>query len=109
MSKKSKLTKAILETAEDMASIGLISPKSHEKITLRHLKKKGIPTIKPMSSREIKSLRERANFSQAAFAKSLNLTVGYISKLECGEKEPKGALLVLLNVIKKHGFDTLVC
>jgi transcriptional regulator with XRE-family HTH domain len=32
----------------------------------------------------------RANMSQAAFARSLNLSVGYISQLERGAKQPKG-------------------
>lgn len=109
MNKKSKLTKSILETAEDMAAIGIISQKDHEKITMRHLKKKGMPIIKPMSSKEIKSIREKAHLSQAAFAKHLNLTVGYVSKLECGEKQPKGALLALLNVIRRQGFDCISC
>ena len=47
-----------------------------------------LPTAKPISSNEIRKLREKANMSQAAFARSLNLSVGYISQLERGAKQP---------------------
>ena len=44
MNKKSKLTKAILETATDMADFGIINPKDYEKITMRYLKGK-LPVV----------------------------------------------------------------
>jgi len=52
---------------------------------------------------EIRSLRERAKLSQAAFARYLNLTSGYVSQLERGAKQPKGPALALLNVIRRKG------
>jgi putative transcriptional regulator len=107
VSKKSKLTDAILETADDMVSSGIISQRDHEKITMRHLKRDGLPAIELMSSEEIKSIRRKAHLSQAAFASYLNLTVGYISQLERGLKEPTGPVLVLLNVIRRKGFDVI--
>lgn len=60
-----------------------------------------------MSSKEIKSIREKTHLSQAAFASYLNLTVGYISQLERGLKEPTGAVLALLNIIRRRGFDVI--
>lgn len=107
MNKKSRLAKAILETANDMASLGIIDQKDYEKITIRHLKGK-LPVIDPMTSEEIRSLREKAHLSQAAFASYLNLTVGYISQLERGLKEPTGAVLALLNIIRRRGFDVIL-
>jgi putative transcriptional regulator len=46
--------------------------------------------------------------SQAAFARSLNLSVGYISQLERGAKQPKGPALALLNVIRRKGFEAIL-
>jgi len=35
--KASRLTKALLETADDMRRVGILDSSTHEKITLRHL------------------------------------------------------------------------
>jgi len=108
MKKKScRLTKAILETASDMLNCEILSKEDYEKITMRHLKKEQLTKIPTMTSKEIKALREKAHLSQAAFARYLNLTPGYISKLERGEKEPSGAVLLLLNVIQRKGLDVI--
>jgi putative transcriptional regulator len=61
-----------------------------------------------LSAAEIRSLRVKANLSQAAFAHFLNLTVGYVSQLERGEKRPTGAALALLNVIKRKGIGAIL-
>jgi putative transcriptional regulator len=91
MSKKpNRVTEALLETAEGMHRIGILDDEEYNKITVRHLGEQPLPTAKPISAKEIRSLRERANMSQAAFARSLNLSVGYISQLERGAKQPKG-------------------
>jgi putative transcriptional regulator len=67
-----------------------------------------IHAAKPIGCREIRTLREKANMSQAAFARSLNLSVGYISQLERGTKQPKGPALALLNVIRRKGFEVIL-
>lgn len=46
--------------------------------------------------------------SQAVFARYLNVTVGYVSQLERGAKEPTGAALALLNVIERKGIEALL-
>jgi putative transcriptional regulator len=53
-------------------------------------------------------MREEANLSQAAFARYLNLTPGYISQLERGIKQPKGPALALLNVIRRKGVEVVL-
>ncbi len=53
-------------------------------------------------------MRERANLSQAVFARYLNLTTGYVSQLERGTKQPKGPALTLLNVIRHKGFEAIL-
>jgi putative transcriptional regulator len=105
----SRLTKALLETADDLRRVGVLDAASHEKITLRHLGgSKANIVSKPISGEEIRSLRERAHLSQAVFARYLNLTVGYVSQLERGAKRPSGPALVLLNVIRRKGIEAIL-
>jgi putative transcriptional regulator len=106
--KTSRLASELLETAHDMRAIGLISKAAHEKITMRH--KADIPArvATPISAAKIKALRERANLSQAVFARLLNLTVGYVSQLERGAKRPTGATLALLNAIHRKGIEIIL-
>jgi putative transcriptional regulator len=111
MAKKKKvspLAKALLETAGDMRKAGLMDKATHEKITLRHLRATGAPKVLPMTGPQIRAMRERAQLSQAVFARYLNLTVGYVSQLERGAKQPTGAALALLNVIKRKGIDAIL-
>jgi putative transcriptional regulator len=109
MTKKiSNLSEAILEMADDQLRSGLIDKAEHEKITVRLLGPKPLHTAKPINGEEIRRLRERAKMSQAAFARSLNLSVGYISQLERGTKQPKGPALALLNVIRRKGFEVIL-
>jgi DNA-binding transcriptional regulator YiaG len=58
----SRLTKAILETADGLHHAGIMDDAAHAKITLRHLSK---PTgsSKPMSGDEIREVRETARLS----------------------------------------------
>jgi putative transcriptional regulator len=104
----SPLAKALLETAGDMRKIGLMDRASHEKITLRHLGASGEPKAAPITGPQIRAMRERAKLSQAVFARYLNLTVRYVSQLERGAKQPTGAALALLNVIKRRGIEVIL-
>jgi putative transcriptional regulator len=104
----SRLSKALLETANDMHSSGMMNKVVHEKITMRHLGAQAVAEIAPITSDEIKSIRQQANMSQAVFAQHLNLTVGYISQLERGAKRPTGAALALLNVVKRKGIEAIL-
>jgi putative transcriptional regulator len=106
--KPSRLTRALLETAEDMRRAGVLDAKAHTKITLRHLGDAAEPVAEPITGEEIRELRERAHLSQAVFARYLNLTVGYVSQLERGAKRPTGPALVLLNVIRRKGINAIL-
>jgi putative transcriptional regulator len=111
MAKKKKispLAKALLETAGDMRKAGLMDRATHEKITLRHLGSAGKPKPAPITASQIRAMRDRAKLSQAVFASYLNLTVGYVSQLERGTKQPTGAALALLNVIKRKGIEAIL-
>jgi putative transcriptional regulator len=106
--KNNRVVEAILETAEDLRRHGLLSESEYRQITVRHLGEEPLPVSKPISAKEIKKLRVRAKMSQAAFARHLNLTTGYISQLERGAKQPKGPALALLNVIRRKGFEAIL-
>jgi putative transcriptional regulator len=103
----SRLTKALLETADDMRHSGVIGRAAHDKITLRHLGSVAEPAVEAMSGEEIRQVREQAHLSQAVFARYLKLTVGYVSQLERGTKQPSGPALVLLNVIRRKGIAAI--
>ena len=106
--KPGRLTQALLETADDMVRTGVMDAAAHEKITMRHLGGKAATTTEPITGEQIRALREEAHVSQAVFARYLNLTVGYVSQLERGTKQPTGAALALLNVIRHKGFDIVL-
>jgi putative transcriptional regulator len=104
-----RLTEELLETASGMYGSDLLSKAAHEKITMRHLGETlATPVTVKLSPAEIRALRVGANLSQAVFAHFLNLTVGYVSQLERGEKRPTGAALALLNVIKRKGIKAIL-
>jgi len=106
--KLSGLAEALLETAEGMHRIGMMDDATYRKITVRHLGEKASHLAVPISPEEIRALRERANLSQAALARVLNLTVGYLSQLERGVKEPKGPSLALLNIVRNKGIEAIL-
>jgi putative transcriptional regulator len=106
--KTNRLAEAILETAGDMRRLGIMDNATHQKITIRHLDAQAVRAADPISAEEIRRLRERARLSQAAFARYLNLTVGYVSQLERGTKQPRGAALALLNVVRRKGVEVVL-
>lgn len=106
--KLSRMAEAMLETAAGMHRIGVMDDATYRQITVRHLGDKAQRLSKPISAKEIRALRKRANLSQAALASVMNLTVGYVSQLERGVKEPKGPSLALLNVIRCKGIDAIL-
>lgn len=83
--------------------LGILDNAKHEKITIRHLAGQQVGAAEPIGAKEIRKLRERWRLIQPAFGRCLNLTAGYISQLERGTKEPKGAALALLNVVRRKG------
>ena len=102
-----RLSEAILEMTEDQHRLGVMGDAAYRKITVRHLGPQALSTAEPISGEEIRGLREQAHLSQAAFARYLNLTVGYVSQLERGVKQPKGPALTLLNVLRRKGLEVM--
>jgi putative transcriptional regulator len=108
--KTSRLTRELLETAHDMHESGLLTKAARDKITMRHLGASDISAAvtAKISSDEIKAIREEAKLSQAVFALYLNVTAGYVSQLERGDKHPTGPALVLLNLIRRKGIEAIL-
>jgi len=77
-------------------------------ITLRNQDPNQRNALQPISAEEIRALRMKANLSQSAFARLLNLTTGYVSKLERGVKIPSGPALALLHVIRRKGLEAIL-
>ena len=103
-----RLTEALLETATDMHSVGLLDDTAYNKITMRHIARERPATRTPLTATDIRLLREHARMSQAVFARHLNVTTGYVSQLERGVKRPTGAALALLNVIRRKGMQAIL-
>jgi putative transcriptional regulator len=107
--KPSRLTKNLIEMSKDLRDVGLIDDESYNKITMRLLKKeKEVKKITLINNEEIRAIRECEHLSQAVFAKYLNLSVGYLSKLERGERKPTGPLLTLLNIVQRKGLHVIL-
>jgi putative transcriptional regulator len=106
--KTSRLARELLETADDMRKVGLLDRAAHEKITMRHLGAERSLALAPITGGQIKAMRARAKVSQAVFAHYLNVSVAYVSQLERGAKQPTGAALTLLNVIKRKGLEAIL-
>lgn len=106
--KLTPLTEALLEAADDLHDLGIMSDADHDKITLHHLGKERVATAEPLTADNIREMRVRARMSQAVFARHLNVTTGYVSQLERGVKRPTGAALALLNIIRRKGMDAIL-
>lgn len=106
--KASRMDQELVEMAEAQRRLGMMDEPTFRKITLRHLGPDAPPTAAPISGEEIRKVREQAHLSQAALARYLGLTTGYVSQLERGSKQAKGPVLALLNVIRRKGVEVLL-
>ena len=102
-----RLNEALLEMAQDFRGT-LLSEATADKITMRVLGAQGAPRPTVLTPEEIRKVRERANMSQAVYARLLNVTTGYVSQLERGAKRPTGPALALLHVIKRKGIEAIL-
>ncbi len=103
-----RLRAEIMEMAGDLNAAGIMSDGNSEKITMRMLDKDRLPSVEPLSAAELRKVREQAGLSQAVFARYLNLTVGYISQLERGDKRPSGATARLLDIVRRKGIEVML-
>jgi putative transcriptional regulator len=99
---KSEIMAAIHETAGDLHHAGLM-PRQ----TMRQLDMLCLTPVRKLSPEEIRAIREKAQASQAVFARYLNVSTGVVSQWERGEKSPAGASLKLLTLVEKKGLDAI--
>jgi putative transcriptional regulator len=102
-----RLDAALLELAQDFRG-RIISRETADKITKRVLGSEAFPKPQPLEPDEIRALRDEARMSQSVFAAVLNITAGYLSQLERGEKRPTGPALAMLNVIRRKGIEAVL-
>ena len=98
----------LLETARGLHRAGIVSTGTLEKITAREVDFEKLPLLKPPSGAEIVAMRERANMSQAVFARVLNVGTSTLSQWEREEKRPRGAAARLLAVVKQKGVQAVL-
>ncbi len=99
---KSDTLEALHETAQGLHRIGLIDTK-----TMRDFDASCLTTVEKLSAKGIAEVRKEAGVSQAVFAHYLNVTVGLVSQWERGEKQPRGASLKLLSLVRKKGLEAI--
>jgi putative transcriptional regulator len=105
---RSRRIAALLETAEGLHRSGLITRGDYDKITAKYVDLSKVARLKPPSGREIVALREKANMSQAVFARVLNIGTSTLSQWEREEKRPRGAAARLLAVVKAKGVAAIL-
>ena len=99
---KSDAFEAIHSVVDGMHRAGTV-----DKETMRHFDETCLSVAEEMSALDIKKLRETCNVSQPVFARYLNTSESTVEKWEAGAKQPSGAALKLLNVVRKHGLEVL--
>ncbi len=107
MVKKSKfrspIAEAMHETVRGMHRVGLV-----DKRTMREFDVRCLTSLEDLTAEDIVALREQAGVSKAVFARALNVTTDYVSKMERGSKRPSGATLKLLSLIRRKGFEAIL-
>lgn len=92
------IMEVVLESAKDL---------KFDKVTMHELEALALPKVRDLSSKQIKSIRERAKVSQNVMAKYLNVSPSTYQKWERGEVIPKGGNLKLLNLVYKRGLEAI--
>ena len=100
---ESGLLRSIHEATEDLHMIGAV-----DKATMRHFDVACLTPVEPLAPDGIRRIRERAQMSQAIFAKALNVTTSLVSKWERGDAKPGGASLKLLALVDRKGIETIL-
>ena len=67
-----------------------------------------VERLQPPSGREIVALRQKANMSQAVFARILNVGTSTLSQWEREEKRPRGAAARLLAIVRAKGVQAIL-
>ncbi len=91
------------ESMRDMLDAGLITT-----ATMRQFDALCLEPVQPIKPRQIAELRRREKVSQPVFAKYLNVSKSSVCQWESGEKNPDGAALKLLDIVRRRGLQAIV-
>jgi putative transcriptional regulator len=100
---RSEIAAAMHETVQGMHRLGLVDKK-----TMRDFDVRCLTSVEDLSATDIVAMREQAGVSQAVFARALNVTTDYVSKIERGAKRPRGSTLKLLSLMRRKGFEAIL-
>ena len=75
--------------------------------TMREFDKLCLAPVEKLVAKQIAELRRREKVSQPVFAKYLNVSKSAVCQWESGEKNPDGAALKLLNIVRTKGLEAL--
>ena len=98
----SEIAEAVHKDMQDMLKLGVI-----DKQTMRTFDELCLVPVEPMSGEEIRKIREREGVSQPILAWHLNVSKNLVSDWERGVRNPGGAALKLLNLVKAHGLQSI--
>ena len=98
----SNLLKSLQRDMTALKDAGLVS-----ETTMREFNAACLTEVTPLSAAEIKRIRAESHVSQSVFAKYLNMSTESVQKWERGEKQPSGAALKLLILVKEKGLDAI--
>ena len=100
---RSPIAAAMHESVRDMFELGLVDKK-----TMREFDVRCLTQTDDLTAKDIVTMREEAGVSQAVFARALNVTTDYVSKIERGAKRPTGSTLKLLALVRRKGFEAIL-
>lgn len=100
---RSPIASAMHETVRGMHRLGLV-----DRRTMRDFDMRCLTPVDDLTPADIVAMRDKAGVSQAVFARALNITTDYVSKIERGEKRPRGATLKLLSLVRRKGLDAIL-
>ena len=102
---KSRIRAEIVDISRALHKVGAVSDGELAKTTLKMLGT--LPKVEAMSPADIVAVREQARVSQGVMAACLNVAVSTVSQWERGDRQPSGAALKLLHVVKQRGIEIL--
>jgi putative transcriptional regulator len=100
---RSEIAQAMHETMRGMRRLGVV-----DKQTMRESDVRCLTSVEDLTATDIVAMREKAGVSQAVFARALNVTPDYVSKIERGAKRPSGSTLKLLSLVRRKGFEAIL-
>jgi len=78
-----------------------------KKLTTRDFDPSSLTPVTPLTSEEIRALRDREMVSQPTFARYLGVSTNLVSDWERGVKRPGGPALRLLTIVRNKGLEAI--